>query len=195
MEVVSPKLTTRQPVTDTISEFWEAMSVHFEVQKDTSCGGHVHVTPIRNGDKFTLIELKRVAFATVFYEDWVMSILPAARRSNGYCKPNSQSTNNAGESCRLRQLLLGGKTMQSLRTVAAEIKAATTERELCTFMQKNRYVLWNYQNIYPNASGKHTGTVEFRGGSQFLTTKGTLSWVAFVLGFITLALEEVSAKR
>ena len=59
-------------------------------------------------------------------------------------------------------------------------------------MQGNRYVLWNFQNIFPNPkTGKCTGTVEFRGGNQFLSTKGTLAWVAFVLGFITLAIQEV----
>jgi Putative amidoligase enzyme len=192
MEVVSPTLNTRQSVTDTISEFWEAMSVHFDVQRDTSCGGHVHVTPMRNGNKFTLDELKKVAFATVFYEDYITSILPLVRRTNDYCKPNSKSTNRKGESCRLRTLLASGKTLQSLQNVAVEIRTITSGRDLCQFMQKTRYVLWNYQNIFPSPSGKYTGTVEFRGGSQFLNTKGTLSWVAFVMGFMTLALDEVS---
>jgi hypothetical protein len=75
--------------------------------------------------------------------------------------------------------------------VAASIKAATTEADLCFYMQGNRYVLWNFQNIFPSPkTGKCTGTVEFRGGNQFLNTTGTLAWVAFVMGFITLAIEE-----
>ena len=65
--------------------------------------------------------------------------------------------------------------------------------DLYFYMQGNRYVLWNFQNIFPHPkTGRCTGTVEFRGGNQFLNTRGTLAWVAFVLGFITLALQEVS---
>jgi len=191
MEVVSPKLTTRMPVTDTISEFWEAMSVHFDVQRDASCGGHVHVTPLRNGSKFTLAELKQVAFATVVYDDHVTSVLPPARRTNGYCPSNTRAGTPALQS-RLRALVAGGKNTASLRQVASELRSCGSPREVWAFMQKSRYVLWNFQNVCPGNSGTCTGTVEFRGGSQFLTTKGTLAWVAFVLGFVTLATEEVS---
>ena len=195
MEVVSPILTTRQPVTDTISDFWETVSVNFDVQKDASCGGHVHTTPLRNGNRFTLDELKKVALTSVIYEDYVTLILPPSRRSKGYCKLNSQSTSDTGEGCRLHMLLLGGKTSQSLQAVASEIRDIPTEKDLCLFMQKDRNVLWNFQNIHPGPSGKYLGTVEFRGGSQFLNTKGIMSWVAFVLGFINLALEMVSSQN
>lgn len=193
MEVVSPILNTRQQtVASTVSEFWEAMRVHFDVQRDASCGGHVHVTPEGVGRKFTLAELKKIAFATVVYEDYVRAVLPPGRRDNQYCRPNSRSTGRDGQACGLRAALSHGKTAHSLRAVAEGVKAAQGERQLATFMQKDRYVLWNYQNIYPDlVSGKHTGTVEFRGGSQFLDTKGTLAWVVFVLGFIALALKEV----
>ncbi|PHH69678.1 hypothetical protein CDD83_5650 [Cordyceps sp. RAO-2017] len=78
-----------------------------------------------------------------------------------------------------------------MRRVAADIAALPGEMELYFYMQGNRYVLWNFQNIFPNPkTGRCSGTVEFRGGNQFLNTRGTLAWVAFVLGFITLALKE-----
>ncbi|KFH42724.1 hypothetical protein ACRE_065430 [Hapsidospora chrysogenum ATCC 11550] len=185
MEVVSPKLDTTQHVSSILSDFWEAMHVHFNPQRDISCGGHVHVTPLSLNNKFSFRSLKKIAFATVVYEDFVAAVLPQARRENKYCQANSQSVDSG-----LRETLLWGKTPAALQRVAAEIRSRVNETELYFYMQGNRYVLWNFQNIFPNPkTGRCTGTVEFRGGNQFLSTKGTLAWVAFVLGFITLALQ------
>ncbi|KJZ74833.1 hypothetical protein HIM_05742 [Hirsutella minnesotensis 3608] len=186
MEVVSPRLDTKQAVSRVMADFWEAMRVHFDPQRDLSCGGHVHVTPVSRRNRFSLRSLKAIAFAAVAYEDFVAAVLPPARRENQYCKANSLSPDSG-----LREALLWGKGTAALRRVAAEIRALPDEVELYFYMQGNRYVLWNFQNIFPNPkTGRCSGTVEFRGGNQFLSTKGTLAWVAFVLGFITLALKE-----
>ncbi|KAJ3526202.1 hypothetical protein NM208_g11301 [Fusarium decemcellulare] len=186
MEVVSPRLDTTQHVSSILGDFWEAMRVHFNPQRDISCGGHVHVTPVSRNNKFALRSLKKIAFATTVYEDFVAAVLPKIRRENQYCRANSQSIDSG-----LRETLLWGKSTATLHKVASEIKATASETELYFYMQGNRYVLWNFQNIFPNPkTGRCTGTVEFRGGNQFLSTKGTLAWVAFVLGFITLALQE-----
>ncbi|PNP44934.1 hypothetical protein TGAM01_v206373 [Trichoderma gamsii] len=186
MEVVSPKLDTMHGVSPIFSDFWEAMRVHFKPQEDISCGGHVHVTPVNLKNKFSLRTLKKIAFATVVYEDYIAEILPTTRRDNHYCRLNSESLE-----CGLNKTLGWKKSSGALRKVAAEIKSKTKKADLCHYMQGNRYVLWNFQNIYPRRKAKRcTGTIEFRGGNQFLNTKGTLAWVAFVLGFVTLAKEE-----
>ncbi|OAA47030.1 swim zinc finger domain protein [Metarhizium rileyi] len=178
-------------LTRILSDFWEAMRVHFNPQRDASCGGHVHVTPVSRKNKFKLGTLKRIAFAAVAYEDFLCSMLPVSRRENQYCKLNSQSAGSG-----LCEALLWGKSTASLKRVAAEIKALPDECEIYMYMQGNRYVLWNFQNIFPHPkTGRCTGTVEFRGGNQFLGTKGTLAWVAFVLGFITLATKENLLRR
>ncbi|KAK3340023.1 swim zinc finger domain protein [Lasiosphaeria hispida] len=190
MEVVSPKLTTAQPVTKILSEFWEAMKADFDIQIDSSCGGHVHVTPLRESAKFTLPELKRIAFAVAVYEEYVCAILPPSRRDNKWCQPNSQTH---GKRRGLTLTLGKGRGDPELRTVAKEIEELVGETGLCEYMQRSRYVLWNFQNTFPDPRlGSYSGTVEFRGASQFRNSQGTLSWVAFVLGFITLAEEEVS---
>lgn len=187
MEVVSPRLETSLHVSRILSDFWEAMRVHFNPQRDPSCGGHVHVTPVSFRNKFKLSSLKKIAFAAVVYEDFVASMLAPSRRDNQFCKLNSQSVDSG-----LRETLLWGKSTGSLKQVAAEIRGLSSETDLYMYMQGNRYVLWNFQNIFPHPkTGRCTGTVEFRGGNQFLNTKGTLAWVAFVLGFITLAIKEV----
>ncbi|EFZ03778.2 swim zinc finger domain protein [Metarhizium robertsii ARSEF 23] len=189
MEVVSPRLDTTLHLTRILSDFWEAMRVHFNPQKDQSCGGHVHVTPVSRKNKFKLRTLKQIAFASIAYEDFMWSMLPPARRENQYCKLNSQSSGSG-----VCETLAWGKSTSSLKQVASEIKALRSETDIYMYMQGNRYVLWNFQNIFPHPkTGRCTGTVEFRGGNQFLGTKGTLAWVAFVLGFITLATKEVGA--
>lgn len=137
MEVVSPKLDTAQPVSRILSDFWEAMRVHFNPQKDSTCGGHVHVTPVSLNNKFSFKSLKKIAFATVVYEDFVSAILPSARRENHYCKMNSKSLDSG-----LRETLLRGKSAATLQQVAAEISAKKTETELWFYMQGSRYVLW-----------------------------------------------------
>lgn len=188
MEVVSPKLNTTQDITEIFSDFWEAMKVHFDPKRDISCGGHVHVTPMNLTSRFSLKQLKRIAFATVLFEDFVDAILPQARRENKFCIKNSQSP-GAGVS----ETMAWGKNARVIQDVATRIKSLKNEVELYMYMQGSRYVLWNFQNTIPNPkTGRSTGTVEFRGGNQFLSTSGTLAWLAFVLGFVTLALKQVS---
>ncbi|KAN0078922.1 putative amidoligase enzyme [Elaphomyces granulatus] len=184
MEIVSPVLNTRTSnITDILSEFWEAMAIHFDVRKAPSCGGHVHVTPPTTNSRFSLSDLKTIAFAIVISEDFVQATLPPVRRNNRYCAMNTRSD------CSVKQLVRVGKSSASFASVNAAIKSIGSERDLCQFMQKDRYVLWNFQNTFPH-NGRCSGTLEFRGGSQFLTAKGSLRWIAFVVSFITLALEE-----
>ncbi|PFH56506.1 hypothetical protein XA68_16415 [Ophiocordyceps unilateralis] len=189
MEVVSPRLDTKQPIGRILSDFWEAMRVHFSPQRDLTCGGHVHVTPVSRRNKFSLASLKMIAFSTVVYEDFVAHVLSPPRRENRFCLPNSKSL----QSGLIAALPSPAQTrsVAVLQRVAADIRACLDELALYMYMQGNRYVLWNFQNIFPNPkTGRCSGTVEFRGGNQFLNTRGTLAWVAFVLGFVTLAIKE-----
>jgi hypothetical protein len=192
MEVVSPVLNTSQTVSPTFAEFWEAISVHFLVIKSPSCGGHVHITPLNYTRKFSLEELRQIAFSTIVYEDHINSILPFQRRTNEYCPPNSTC------SARLKAIFAAGKSSQAFQALGLAIKGIMTENELYSFMQvagarpdhrRDRYALWNFQNVVPREG--YSGTIEFRGGSQFTSTKGTLRWVSFVIGFVDLALKEV----
>lgn len=187
MEIVSPVLNTSKGITKTLSEFWEAMSVGFEVQKENSCGGHVHVTPANALKSFTLTELQKCAFATIVAENLVHAILPRCRKNNKYCAVNSKSEGGGWARTAAR-----GVTSSTITTAQAQILQANTLASLHDYMQGNRYVLWNFANITPQRAGAScSGTLEFRGGSQFLDAKTTLKWVAFVVAFIHLALDEV----
>ncbi|KAF2011916.1 hypothetical protein BU24DRAFT_425748 [Aaosphaeria arxii CBS 175.79] len=182
MEIVSPVLQTNGKITSVLAEFWEAMSVGFEVQQEKTCGGHVHVTPTNAQKRFSMAELKSVAFAAVVFEDAVHSILPFTRRQNRYCVMNSKSGGGG-----LSQACEGGISMSLLRTVRQRLNNISTPEALYSFMQANRYVLWNFKNIVGEGC---SNTLEFRGGSQFRNTATTMKWVAFVIAFIGLALKE-----
>ena len=121
-----------------IKPFWEAMTKVFQAQKDMSCGSHIHVGPI--GRKWTLDELKKIAFAVCIYESYVCNILPSERRDNQHCERNSKVGTAMGSSLRQR-------SSASLRMIAYQIKSKTNTNELCAYMQgsiDNRKVLWNF---------------------------------------------------
>jgi len=181
MEIVSPVMNTRTEPSQTLAEFWEAMNVGFTVQKERSCGGHVHITPSNSTSRFTITDLRTIAFSTVVYEDCVYSILPANRKINPYCNRNTQQASTLNRTCG------AGLSTTAYRNVGVGLNAAVTPNEVLAYMQTKRYVLWNFQHILSTS----TGTVEFRGGSQFKDTQGTLKWIAFVVAFINLALSEV----
>jgi hypothetical protein len=180
MEIVSPVMKTNKEPSAVLSEFWEAINVGFTVQRERSCGGHVHITPSNSTKRFTITDLRAVAFATVVYEDCVYSILPPSRKLSRYCNPNTLQDSH------LRQTCVGGLSPQAFRDVGSVLNLLPTANELYAYMQSTRYVLWNFQHVLSNSSG----TVEFRGGSQFRNTNGTLRWIAFVVAFINLALSE-----
>lgn len=162
--------------------FWDAMRKVFKVRENFTCGSHVHVAPF--GRKYTLPELKTIAFAVVVYEDLVHYILPAARQENTYCKRNS------AVSPKLKELLQSGKNKNSFSAVGNRIKQIQTKQDLWVLMQGNepggRYVIWNFKNIFGS------GTVEFRGGRHLRGPNRTLWWITFAIAFVSLALKMVS---
>ena len=170
-----------------IKLFWEAMSKVFKpVEKDISCGSHIHVAPI--GRRWTLDELKKIAFAVCIYETYVCAVLPSERRNNQHCERNSKIGTRMGNTLRQR-------TSASLRTIANEIKAKANANDLCAYMQAsidNRKVLWNFQNTLNRPGYTTSGTVEFRGGRHLRGKVRTLRWITFAIAFISMALGEVS---
>jgi hypothetical protein len=176
---------------DQIKLFWEAMRKVFEVHKDISCGSHIHIAPIET--RWTLEELKKIAFAVCLYEEYVCAILPSERRDNLHCARNSGVGTTMGNSLRQR-------SSASLRTISNIIKSMMNANELCSYMQgsiDNRKVLWNFQNTVSRSGYVTSGTIEFRGGRHLRGRVRTLRWITFAVAFISMALGEVceSTKR
>ncbi|KAK3934717.1 hypothetical protein QBC46DRAFT_399148 [Diplogelasinospora grovesii] len=168
MEAVSPILDTGAGWADEIDTFWEAMRAVFHMpQRAGVCGSHVHVSRGRN-QRFTLAELKTIAYGIVVYEDLVLELLMAYRQDNAYCKPNSEHST-------LLQRAAGNRV-----AIANMISGAATPEALRDIMQNSRYVLWNFDNVAMNKSG----TVEFRGGRFLRGEVRTKRWMAFAVAFI-----------
>ena len=108
-----------------IKLFREAMAKVFKVQKDTSCGSHVYVAPI--GRKWTLDELKKIAFAVCIYKSYVYNILPSERRENQHCERNSKVGTAMGSSLRRR-------SSAALKMMTYQIKSKANVNELCAYI-------------------------------------------------------------
>lgn len=65
------------------------------------------------------------------------------------------------------------------------------ETQICRYMQGDRYVLWNFENISKPGG---IGTIEFRGGRGMRGVIKTRWWIAFVVGFVHLLLTEVQSQ-
>ncbi|KAF3226248.1 hypothetical protein TWF106_000742 [Orbilia oligospora] len=158
-------------------KFWSSMKSMFEVQRNRSCGSHIHVAPW--GGKFTLKQAKTIAFACCYYEPYVVSLMPKERRDNTYCQRNSRISPSSMMSFLFRN--------GNMATIARDIKAVSSTESLIDYMQgESRYVLWNFRPL----ANPRTGTIEFRGGRHLRGPNRTISWITFVVVFVMLALEE-----
>ncbi|KAI1740849.1 putative amidoligase enzyme-domain-containing protein [Xylaria scruposa] len=179
MEAVSPVLGCRQDWEDEIDTFWAAMRAVFHMPKRLPrCGSHIHISMGR-GKRFSLSQLKTIAYGIVIYEPLIVSLLMANRVHNEYCKLNSR------DSVRLRQCGPGR------RAIARLIKSATDTTMLKDIMQNDRYVLWNFANTVPGGSG----TIEFRGGRCLRGEIRTKRWIAFTISIVHAFLMMDDLKR
>jgi hypothetical protein len=184
LEAVSPILHITNEWEKELTLFWAAIRKVFKVMENYSCGSHIHVAPV--GRKYTLAELKTIAFAIVTHEHFVKSMLPSARRDNRYCNLNSEV------SPQLKALLQNGKNATVFKTIGERIKSMQNSNQIMELMQGTsqgaRYVVWNFKNI---ASGR-SGTIEFRGGRHLRGPNRSFWWITFTIVFISLALKKVS---
>ncbi|KAI3324707.1 putative amidoligase enzyme-domain-containing protein [Xylariaceae sp. AK1471] len=168
MEAVSPVLGCRQNWESEIDTFWAAMRAVFHMpEQSAKCGSHFHISRGWN-NKFTLSQFKTIAYGIVIYEPLIIDLLMKTRTNNEYCRPNTENSPYLRE-------------CGSNRVAIAElIESATNAEMLQKFMQKDRYVLWNFGNIVPGRSG----TIEFRGGRCLRGEIRTKRWIAFTIAII-----------
>ena len=152
------------------------------MKKNISCGAHVHVSPYRY--KYGLDQLKRIAYAVVVWEGFVQEILPEERRRNEYCESASELSDDLGSDIESRN---EGSDEDNFDVVRRRIQNIRSRKQLVKYMQDDeRYALWNFQNTLEGKSG----TIEFRGGRHLRGKFRTKRWIAFVVSFISLALQD-----
>ncbi|KAI0481571.1 putative amidoligase enzyme-domain-containing protein [Xylaria cf. heliscus] len=185
LEAVSPTLCTGVHWEVEIDKFWYAWSDVFEKPDASSlCGSHIHVSPFPT-KAFSLSQLKDIAIGVICYEPLIQDLLPKCRQYNKYCHMNTLCSNRLQD--------MGSDDGDELRDVVHYISDwIEDEEELRNFMQessgtrKDRYVLWNFDNILPGESG----SIEFRGGHRLRDKEETRMWISFVVSFIHLCLEK-----
>lgn len=153
------------------------------------CGSHVHISPYPY-KAFNMDQLRSVAFGVVFFEPHVELLLPRYRRNNKYCIKNTIHSEMLSD--------MGSEDKNDLNRIKQYLwNNITNTYALREFMQggldsrRDRYVLWNFDNVLPNRSG----TVEFRGGRGLRGPVRTKRWIAFVLAFVHLCIKRVSASN
>ncbi|KAK3374360.1 putative amidoligase enzyme-domain-containing protein [Lasiosphaeria ovina] len=160
-----------------IDTFWNAWNCVFRMPDSSRlCGSHVHVSPSPS-KRFTVAQLQGLAFGVIYYEEEVLRLLPWYRRENHYCQPNSE------HSAALQEIADDDDVTPV--ELWDTIRRTTSRRQIRDLMQyrtgssKDRYVLWNFDNVLDGKSG----SVEFRGGRDLRGPVRTKRWIAFVLAF------------
>ncbi|KAI0440172.1 putative amidoligase enzyme-domain-containing protein [Xylaria telfairii] len=184
LEAVSPILWTAVTWEAEVDTFWRAWRDVFHTPDASSlCGSHIHVSPYPR-KTFSLTQLKDIAIGIIFYEPLIHQLLPECRQNNKYCRRNTL------RSTQLQNM--GSDDGHELREVCRYILQEIDDvGELRDFMQENastrkdRYVLWNFDNILPGESG----SIEFRGGHGLRGPQETRKWIAFVVSVIHLCIE------
>lgn len=143
-------------------------------ERSDLCGSHVHIARSRV-ERFTLSQLKTIAYSVVVYEPFVTELLLPARRESTYCKPNTRSSDYLY------------RVRGDPGAVARLIDSAGGEEELRNIMQGSRHVLWNFEGVLPGGSG----AIEFRGGRSLRGELRTKRWMAFAVSFIHAMLQQV----
>jgi hypothetical protein len=180
-------MSTDEVWEEEIGLFWNAVGRVFHVPDSPDvCGTHIHVSP-KPRKRFSLRKLKAIAFGVIFFEPLAEKLLPPSRQQNKYCKPNTKHSSD----------LLACYDDENLRLIREQIQDLDSAEEVRDYMQyrsgtnRDRYVLWNFDNTLPGKSG----TVEFRGGPRLRDPKQTNGWISFVVAFVHLCLQMVGTPR
>ncbi|PSN66392.1 hypothetical protein BS50DRAFT_589132 [Corynespora cassiicola Philippines] len=180
VEAVSPTLKTGRDWEYHINIFWEAQGPHLPVP----------YLP------WYLEEVKKIAIGVMFYESKILNMLPKCRRGNKYCQmngTNSTAIQHIMEKWQHMWLLCDDfdKAWPAYlprvnNEIQNRITAMRTIDEVVDFMQDDRRMLWNFENLTRRKSGRSSGTIEFRGGPALTGPQKTKRWVVFTVGAIQL---------
>lgn len=190
LEAVSPIINTARDWERGIDVFWSAFGHVFrKPEPSTLCGSHIHISPMRRDKRFQVHELRYIAFGICLFERLVTRLLPRERQQNKYCRRNSfrltvdeyLERGMPDDSFLLWRQVSDQRSTQSLRNWM----------QYSSGTKKDRYVLWNFDNVLPESSG----TIEFRGGPGLRGPVLTKRWIAFVVAFIHLCLDMRGARQ
>lgn len=169
--------TKRSEWVGTQKALWHCVENNFNIRPSEKCGTHVHVS-FPSLRAFTLMRMRRVCKAVVYFELCIDSIMPLHRRGNSYCKSNRYNEN-------LRR-------HQTMPEVFKAINSKTTHTQLADLVSPDRLVKWNFRHMATEVNLAKVATVEFRQPPGCTTVDEALFWQGFTLAFIGAAITSES---
>ncbi|KAF3907963.1 hypothetical protein ABW21_db0207795 [Orbilia brochopaga] len=160
-----------------IQKVWAAINPTVRILVNETCGFHVHIAPAPN---WTLDGLKNLAKAIVFLDPIIDCVLPAHRVNSLWCVSNVSSP-EAAKALRGMEV----DPVKAFRQVFDEVDGLPDIDAVVQYISPSRLLSWNMLNIQRVGA---SGTVEFRRAPGVQGAEEALTWVEFVLAFVTAAL-------
>ena len=136
---------------------------------------HAHVSP-GHSTPFDLNQLKRSLKSVIYYDRALIKIMPAERKQNEYCMPNTYRIPKWRALYDVVPQRAWGYVFDKCDK-GNHIASIILEQELGK--DASRYCFWNFQNL------TDPGTVEFRGPPAVQHSAQAIHWLAVALGFVS----------
>ena len=177
VEIVTPVVKADSTWRTTIDQFWSIIRKHFDLRRDTSCGMHIHVSPVQS--RFDIGQLRCIAKAVVLWERDTARCAPPSRddRVQNFCLSNVLGAVPAARSIQAHGPLRG------LRHAFRHIDHAS-RNDIVDYVCPDKHRVWNFLSARETGHG----SVEFRRPPGVTTGKKAKHWIAFTMAFIDMAL-------
>jgi len=148
------------------------MDKHFEYRRDTSCGFHIHTSPLTRS--YTLEQIRQITKAIVFWEPATAECAPPSRQDRvlGFCKSNISMPVPVAFPLDTHSAWRGHQA------VAGHIDNSSRD-DVVDYVCPDKYRAWN---LLPSKQDGF-GSIEFRRAPGVVTAKQAKHWIAFIMAF------------
>ncbi|KAK2799174.1 hypothetical protein FQN50_008563 [Emmonsiellopsis sp. PD_5] len=178
-EIISRVLSTEDENNewqDEIDLLFNAISGNYRIELTTGCSTHIHITPYPSLP-YTVEQLRRVMKGVAYYDSALTGIMPADRKDNPYCRPNTQAITHW-------RVAVSKVPQDTWGPFFRILDRKTSIGALLLDVLDDRSYSWNFSRVVDEC-----GTIEFRRAPGVRTGTTAKHWVAVALGFIANAME------
>ena len=178
VEIVTPIIQVNSAWVSLIDNFWSVLNNHFEYRRETSCGFHIHISPVTRS--YNLAQIRQLAKAIVFWERATAECSPPSRQDQilGFC------TSNICQPVPVATALDTHSTWRGHQAAFDLIDNATRD-QVVDYICPDKYRAWN---VLPSKQDGF-GSIEFRRAPGVVTAKQSKHWIAFTMAFIEMAMQ------
>ncbi|KAL8730745.1 MAG: hypothetical protein Q9181_004551 [Wetmoreana brouardii] len=172
VEIVTPVIRATPDWVSLIDRFWSVLNQYYECLRDTTCGFHVHISPVTKS--YSDDQIRQLAKAIVFWGPATAECAPPSRQDNvqDFCKSNFDADDPTTGSLRGH-----GDVFQYIDNASRD--------EVIKFVCPDKYRAWN---LLPSKF-RGSGSIEFRRAPGVETAKKAKHWIAFTMAFIEMAMQ------